>query len=517
MRRIRPFFCLFPLVATAVACSVDGGDDVAASAAATTERYAPYPVAIRVMEKEETFAPQNAVLDFGDVIRNQGPIGSCASHGFLALVENQLFLQRGVAVDLAERYQLYANFLATGNMGNTPEVIGRYAQIVADLGALPEESYPYDAIAANAVNFEADAAQGLATNATAVTVDKAIEDTADATKKRSDVLTRPEYLGALPRGPYPVVIPVKARLSSTAKVPALTFEGKSAMCFSKDGAAAEPENRRLALTPREFAHYCLGITASPYFMCQPSLGESAARLGAGDLEPDPNDCAGTRGTLEKVARDHAEQKDRVLALTMGLVDRGQAVMLAVASPAQAMASAVWPDALPVGGGHAVLALGYVTAEELANPNEQDRGLLAATFDRIASKIEPAYEQQLAAFPTDKTRKRDLRVQSRLGKLAAAEGGLLFFRNSWGEKVGDVEIGAGGYQSMTFAYFAKSLVLVQSRRNDTIENVTWSGKEGECPTAIDIPPARAAFFSRPAKGKAEADALWAQAKPATCAP
>lgn len=211
-------FLAVPFVASVAACRADDSE-IADSASASTAAYAPYPAALRPMQVHEPLAPQNVALPFGDVVRDQGPIASCASHGFLALVENQLFLSRGIAVDLSERYQLFANFLETGNMGNRPDVIARYAEIVARLGVMPEEAYPYAAIAANAVRFEADAAQGLQTDANAVTVDRAIAGTKEATKARVDVLVRPEYLGALPAGTHPVTIPVKAKLLPNALVP----------------------------------------------------------------------------------------------------------------------------------------------------------------------------------------------------------------------------------------------------------------------------------------------------------
>ncbi len=513
---------LLPALVSALlfpACAATPADDADSAEAAQSRAWSPYPDAVRPMQVQEPLLPQNVTLSFGDIVRDQGPIASCASHGFLALVENQLFLKRGVAIDLSERYQLFANFLETGNMGNQPAVIARYASVVERLGVLPEESYPYAAIAPNAVRFEADAAQGLHTDANAVTIDKAIEGTKDATKARADILTRAEYLGVLPSGKYPVTIPVKAKLLPNALVPSVEYGGKIAACFSADGAASAAADRRLALTPREFAQFCLGITPKPYFTCQaPSIEQTANAVEAEAPAPAPGDCAGTRALVDKIGAADADAKDRFLALTMSLLDRGQAVVVGVSSPAQAGHAALWPDVLPLGAGHAVLALGYLTAEELADVREHGRGMLGnGTFDRIASKIEPEYAAKLAAgLPNDPTALYDLRLASKLGKFTASEGGLLFFRNSWGEKLGDVEIGANGYQSMTFTYFAKSFMLMQSRTNPAIANVAWSTEQGACPTAIGV-AGQDAWFSRPTKGRAVADALWSQAKPATCAP
>lgn len=504
-----------PLLALACAATTDA--DAEDSAAAVTARWSPYPDAIRPMQKHEPLDPQNASIPFGDLIRDQGPIGSCASHGFVALLENQLFLERGIAVDLAERWQMYENFLETGNIGNTPDVIARYPSIVDRLGVMPEELYPYAGVAANAKRFEADAAQGLATDANEVTVDKAIAGTKDSSMARGEILRKAEYFGATPAGQYPVVIPVKAKLLPNAKVPEIEAFGKIAACFSEQGAAAEREDRRIAMTPREFAHYCLGVTPEPYFTCAPSLADAEKSVSATTPEPDATDCTATRAFFDKVATADVEAKDKLLALTTQLLDRNQAVVVGVSAPAQGGQFALWPTKLAPGSGHAVLALGYVTAEELADPAQQGKGLLASLFDTLETKLEPDYAQKRAAIASnDAAALRDLRVASKLGQYGTSEGGLVFFRNSWGAKVGDVEIGAGGYQTMTYAYFARSLLLVSSRKVNAVAGVTWSDASGVCPSQIDV-RGDGAWFSRADKGKPEADLLWSQGKPAACAP
>jgi hypothetical protein len=138
----------------------------------------------------------------------------------------------------------------------------------------------------------------------------------------------------------------------------------------------------------------------------------------------------------------------------------------------AKASAVWPARgnLP-GGGHAVTAVGYLTADDLADPTEQHRGMLqrsdgaAAIFDRLAAAMEPEAGGRIdaaAAADEPDVALRDARAQSQLGAIVRNEGGIVLFRNSWGTRLGDLPIGVDGFQSMTFEYFLVAVQLVTAR-------------------------------------------------------
>jgi hypothetical protein len=111
------YACPVALLVALTGCNT-AEDDVGGSEAAQTEgsAFSPYPTEIRAgMKRLDPFDPQNAsVGDFATKVRDQGSIGSCASFGFLGLLENQLFNDRGISPDLSERFMLFSNFFQVG-------------------------------------------------------------------------------------------------------------------------------------------------------------------------------------------------------------------------------------------------------------------------------------------------------------------------------------------------------------------------------------------------------------------
>jgi len=469
-------------VLTTFACSQASGPEEAESGGAVSaDAFSPYPYEMRDIHALGALEPRGVTIaDFGTAAQDQGDIASCASFGFLGLLENQLFNERGISVDLGERYQLFANFMETGTIGGQPKSIAQFPNFVSQYGTLPEAICPYSEVARNAVRFEADAAQGLTTDTHLPTLDVVVKDTPKASRERADILIKPEFFGRLPQGPQPVTIPLKAKFTGDAKVPEVEYGNGIYSCFSKEGAEASPPNKRFTMTPREFAHACLNITPAAYFTCAHDLD--------GDFESQPgaDDCAKAQSSLAMLPGLYAQRSTSWLNLTMSLLDRNQAVMVGVKAPSENQQLGVWSERFPPGAGHAVLALGYTTYEELTKPEEQSRGMLGqGIFDKLAGSIEPEYLAK--ALPTDPAARRDARVASRLGRVMRAEGGMLLFKNSWGTKVGDVAIGVDGYQSMTFAYFMKALMLVQSRTTPVVRNVAWQdGGPDYCPSRINIP-------------------------------
>src|SRR5687768_8741157 len=107
-----------------LACSSAPAETGESSAEVNEQAYSPYPHEMRDIRTLGQLDPLNtSIANFGSAARDQGKIASCASHGFLGLIENQLWNDRGVNVDLSERYQLYSNFMHTGNLGSDPKVI----------------------------------------------------------------------------------------------------------------------------------------------------------------------------------------------------------------------------------------------------------------------------------------------------------------------------------------------------------------------------------------------------------
>lgn len=454
-----PVLCL---LAACTASSTSTEEEEAAAAAVSGEDV-PYPFEMRDIRTLGALAPFGAsIADFGTVARDQGKIASCASHGFLGLLENQLFNDRGISADLSERFQLYANFLAAANMGDEPAVIARFPEIAARYGILGEAAYPYADIEENAGAFSQDLAQGLTGDPDALTVDKAIAGTAHGSAERSAILQRPAFLGALPAGKFPVSLPMKAKLTAGAKVPELEFGGTLVPCF------AENPTPKLDVTPREFAAKCLGLDASTYFTCEKDLGELGQEAEA--ATPGDGSCTHITAVAERMAKEMVRRNAQRLVLTLRLLDQGQAVVVGVKAPTDFRAASVWfGRGLTWGGGHAVLALGYVTAEELQRPEEQSKGMLGSgIFDRLAAALEPEYAAKLSAgLPPSPEALRDLRSASILGRATRAEGGLVLFRNSWGTQFEGTPIGVDGFQSMTFDFFLKSTSLVQSRKNPRV--------------------------------------------------
>jgi hypothetical protein len=466
------------------ACSNDASEAASAESNVNAESgdYAPYATEMRDIRILGQLSPQNTnIANLAAMARDQGKIASCASYGFIGMLENQLWIDKGVTVDLSERFQVYSNYLDTKTLGGSPEVIGRFPDIVSQYGVMTESVYDYAGLNANASRFMQDHAQGLSTNPDALTIDKAIENAQPRTKALSAILEKDEFIGKLPAGPYPVEIPLKAELEEGADVGELEFEGKLYRCFDKNPDAL-PAEKKLLVTPRELAHKCLRIEPKKYFTCDFDRNQELATA----MEATQGDeCAKMRAGIDHLSKAMATRGVEWLDLTMRLLDRGQAVMMGVLSPANQGPQAVWrARGLEPGGGHAVIALGYVTYAELQEPEQQKRGLLGdGIFDRLAGAVEPEYQAKVDAhsLPTDPAALRDARLATKLGQLLKDEGGLVLFRNSWGRKVGDMPIGIDGFQSMTFDFFIRSLMLVQSRENDRVAGVQWqSAGPSYCP-------------------------------------
>jgi hypothetical protein len=454
-------------------------DDVVAGDAS----FSPYPTEMRDIRVLGQLSPQNtSIANFAAMARDQGKLASCASHGFIGMLENQLWIDKGITVDLSERFQIYSNYLETKSLGGSPEVIQRFPDIVAQYGVMNESVYDYAGLNKNGARFMQDHAQGLATDPNALTIDKAIEGAEARTKALSAILEKDEFIGKLPAGPYPIELPLKAELAEGADVGELEFEGKLYRCFDENPDAL-PADKKLRVTPRELAHKCLRIEPKKYFACDFDRNQELATA----MEATQGDeCAKMRAGIDHLSKAMATRGVEWLDLTMRLLDRGQAVMMGVFSPANQGPQAVWrARGLEPGGGHAVTALGYVTYAELQKPEEQTRGMLGeGIFDRLAGAVEPEYQAKLDAhaLPTDPAALRDARLATKLGMLLKDEGGLILFRNSWGRKVGDMAIGIDGFQSMTFDFFIRSLMLVQSRENDRVPGVQWqSAGPSYCPT------------------------------------
>lgn len=429
------------------------------------------------------------IADFSNPIRDQGAIASCASFTMMALIENQLFLERGITADFSERYHLYANFMETGTMGSNSDIITQYSSIISKWGVIPESLYPYADIQKNASRFQQDAAQNLTADPSSETIDMAIKDSTIGSQ-RSAILQKQMFLGALPRAGYPIGLPLQVKaLAKGARIPEVEDRrvpgtAKIVACYSD-----KKEKSQLQVSPREFVNLCLDHDPKNYFSCQPNVQSIAETLLQSSNPAEA--CAEIDKNTEKEASAVIAQRQSLLKLTIQLAGLGQATLAGISAPKMGGILSVWSTKLPPGGGHAVAILGDLTYQQLLDPKQHSLGILKdGTFDKLAK----AYDVILkangklagAVHSIDVQDNADTifqkRTTSSIAKLMQAEGGLLFFRNSWGESKDAVQIGASGFQAMTFDYFLKNVSMVMSRRNKSLTGVTWQDGPNYCPVA-----------------------------------
>lgn len=484
---MRRSLALLPLLLIACTAAREEASDSAEANATdgTSAEWGPYANDVRpALHRLEPFTPSGTVIgDFGSSVRDQGHIASCASFSFLGLIENQMFNERGITPDLSERFMLYSNFLQTGTMGGSVPVIHRFAELTANVGVMDEDLYPYAGVEKNAIRFEADAAQGLQTDDTQVLLTDAVKDTEPMSKARSSIIEKPEYCGALPAGPYPVKLPLKATLQPNARLPQVELDGKIYDCF-----ATNPSTKpRLSVTPKEALKMCFDFEPAQYFTCEFDAQAELTKLDRNpDLVPSGDQCTDLKKAADLMAQAQYDKYRHSLQLALGLLEAGDAVMLGVAAP-QAMIQPIWSTKLEPGGGHAVVAVGYVSYDDLGKVAEQSKGLLGnGMFDKLLGIVDPTHQAKIDAATTD-AEKMEIRLNSPLGLRMKDEGGIILFRNSWGKKApgSDTPIGIDGHQAMTFDYFVRSGMIVMSRKEKRLSSfVSWAS-DGSCPAETSL--------------------------------
>lgn len=426
-------------------------------------------------------------VDSLNAIKDQGSMATCASHSIMALVENQIYIERGITLSLSERYQLYSNYLQEANMGTDPTVITKFPNIIAEMGIMPSTLYPYSEILPNASRFTQDAAQGLHTAGADDFLDPKIAKISDA-KQRSDLLQEKIYLGALPKGPYPISLPMQvtniAKGSIIPEIEDRTVPGnpKVVTCFS-----SQPEKTQLKVTPKEFLNLCFDFKPEQYFGCKIDFENSAETAAQGRQLHEL--CKDVPKFASEMAQASFARRQELLNLTIRLVQQKQAVFVALKSPEQGQPLSVWYNKLKGGAGHAVVVVGYLTADELLDKTQHQIGLLKdGTFDALSKSLDEALmamgnikeaSYTITSADSDET-KYNKRLSSNLAKVILREHGILFFRNSWGAKLDSLSIGAGGYQSMTFDYFLQNSSLIQSRQRTSMTDIQWSPGPLTCP-------------------------------------
>ena len=397
--------------------------------------------------KEKNTKRNIEFIDWTNPIRQQGAVGSCQSFGFLGIIENQVSILQGASIDLSERYQLYSNFIEFGALGSSPAQIARFPEMFESLGTLPEILYPYSVIDQNAAVFAVDSAQGLQ-NETEPAILKAIAGRTGP--DRAQVLQQPEFFGALPSGGTPIELPVFASHLNDERrlrhVKSISSQITSP-CYSTTTAKSG-----ISLTPAEFASHCLEFKVSDWDVTN-EFDATAKRMRS-------NAC-NNEAELDQVVEATLNARKEALRLLLSRLENKNAAMLAMSVPLtiEGKKSSLWDaETNEVHAGHAVVALGYLTAQDLRLPANQKVGALGSgLFDQLSAQYDKSYQTPPSSL--SEVDLRDYRISSAFGRKVLAEQGIFFVRNSWGDIPG-----LGGYQAITFDFMMAHMMLTMSTRS-----------------------------------------------------
>ena len=392
-------------------------------------------------EKNITF------VDWNHSIGNQGAVGSCQSFAFLGILENQVYQEQGVTLALSERYQLYSNFMEFGVLGSDPKQIEQFPQLFAKWGALPEILYPYSSVNKNSAVFEVDSAQGLQ-NGDVPEIVRAIAGKEGLA--RSSVLQEERFLGQLPQGSLPVSVPVLVSHIDKSRPMRYVLDNvtnEEVPCFSITN-----ERAKISLSAVEYAAHCLEYRSSDWIVTN-HFNALAAQISR------PT-CLDAHSFSQILTQSLEERRKSLVDLLARLVIK-RAGMIAFSVPVthEGKKSVLWDaEKRDVHAGHAVVALGFLTSDDLNNPAAQTEGFLGSgLFDQMASKYDTSYA--LPEKEWDQKKLSQHRRESAFGQRVVAEQGIIIFRNSWGDVPG-----LNGYQAMTFDYYLAHLMLQISSKD-----------------------------------------------------
>jgi len=376
------------------------------------------------------------LADWNNPIRNQGAIGSCQSFAFLGVVENQVFQQFGVSLDLSERYQLFTNFMEFSGMGAAPTQLSKFHLNFAKWGALPEEMYPYKFIEDNAAVFQVDSAQGLESQ-TEPALDQALKGVVDPLEK-SKILQEARFFGPLPEGKPSIVLPVKALQVNEARPQrfvAVAGADEEVPCFSEQAL-----NSGTALSPSEFAKHCLAYEEKNFSVHSIyEISHSFKTL------KEVCSSADNRAIVSGLVLRQRQEILRSILMS-SILKRSSLIAMSVPDTLDGKKSVLWQSAgTTTHAGHAVVALGFLMKKDLLNLKSHFAGLLGSgLFDELAKTLDANYKLPLS--PVNEEELQRVRLDSKLGQAILTEQGIVVVRNSWGDIAGK-----GGYQALTFDY------------------------------------------------------------------
>jgi len=396
-------------------------------------------------------------FDRNQPYRDQGNLPTCYSFGYLGLIENELFMKSGISIDLSERYQLLTNYIALKHRGNKARTLDSYGKILNIFGAVPESLFPYSHIADRHENFSKFTEEGeYNENYINHQIEHLEKDELLATLQQEQffgkILSAPKYAD------QPIVrIPTKAiHIKNEKLVPMATVDGKKVACFTIKN---EGDTK---ISPKKFLKDCIKITPINYkvqHMGQNQLifkteeivekelfSEASELKGASEQEQRKALCDFLKSNRiqhslinDEIIKDHNASLNYLLER----LNQKSAMIIGLDTPNQLkdIDAEIWEDRMETGlGGHAVLALGFLTLEEFKDKQEHGSGILKkdGVFDQFAKAIEADFQVGSDLFYS--------RMNSKLSDLLHNERGFVLIRNSYGKNTG-----IDGYQLIGFKY------------------------------------------------------------------
>lgn len=295
---------------------------------------------------------------------NQGYIGSCASFGFLGMIESYVNRNIGVQIDLSQRYQLLNLLKSNDAFWHLSEI---QFNAVAIGGLMPEAQYPYSGIRENRNFMEgltrflrdgvdvSKSSDGQYLEKTMLEISKYSKQS----NERVKYLKRPELFGPLPGNDPKNFIAIPA-LAKAIKNPLFVPKVEGTPCFSLDD-----KNSKKFISPHEFADTCLKYRREDF-----TVFNHANDILA-DFFP--------KRDFASIVHYELKNYNAVAIGYYHFEDPYTAILSTFTIRAQGMDHVVWDKSQleRVGGGHGVTVVGSLHRDELlANDTTHYTGLLA---------------------------------------------------------------------------------------------------------------------------------------------
>ena len=195
-------------------------------------------------------------------------------------------------------------------------VIHRFAELTANVGVMDEGALPVRGRGEERDPPEADAAQGLRRTTRRSSSRTRSGHRADVEGAELDH-RGPKYCGALPAGPYPVKLPLKATLQPNARLPQVELDGKIYDCFATD-PSTKP---RLSVTPKEAEDVLRLPSPRGTSRAVRRAGRADEARSPSDLVPSGDQCTDLEEGADLMAQAQYDKYRHNLQLALGLLGR----------------------------------------------------------------------------------------------------------------------------------------------------------------------------------------------------